>query len=130
MAPGQNIRANTQLPATITGVKAREILDSRGNPTVECELTTEDGTFIASCPSGASTGAYEAYELRDGGDRYLGKGVLTAVKNVNEILGPAVTGMDPADQRAVDDLMIKIDGTKNKSSMGANGEYLPGSLLH
>jgi enolase len=120
MAPGQNVRANTQLSATISSVKAREILDSRGNPTVECEITTEDGTFVASCPSGASTGAYEAYELRDGGDRYLGRGVLNAVKNVNEVLGPAVTGMDPTDQRAVDNLMIKIDGSKNKSNMGAN----------
>jgi len=112
---------NTQLNmAKISSVKAREILDSRGNPTVEVELCTEDGKFVASVPSGASTGAYEAYELRDGGDRYLGKGVLKAVKNVNDILGPAVCGMDPADQRAVDDKMNEIDGTKNKSSMGAN----------
>ncbi|KAL7554358.1 hypothetical protein ACHAWF_017800, partial [Thalassiosira exigua] len=86
----------------------------------QVELSTEDGTFVASVPSGASTGAYEAFELRDGGDRYLGKGVLQAVKNVNDVLGPAVIGMDPADQRAVDDKMIEIDGTKNKSNMGAN----------
>lgn len=78
---------------------------------------------MASVPSGASTGAYEACELRDGGSRYLGKGVLKAVGNVNDILGPAVLGMDPADQRAVDNKMIEIDGTKNKSNMGANGVY-------
>lgn len=88
----------------------------------QVELCTEDGKFVASVPSGASTGAYEACELRDGGDRYLGKGVLQAVANVNDVLGPAVIGMDPADQQAVDDKMIEIDGTKNKSNMGANGE--------
>lgn len=87
-------------------------------------MVTEDGTFVASVPSGASTGAYEAYELRDGGSRYLGKGVLSAVKNVNDVLGPAVIGMDPADQRGVDNKMIDIDGTKNKSNMGANGTLL------
>jgi enolase len=112
----------TSLSATIQSVKAREILDSRGNPTVEVELCTEDGKFVASVPSGASTGAYEACELRDGGSRYLGKGVLTAVKNVNSILGPAVLGMDPTNQRSVDMKMIDIDGTANKSSMGANGK--------
>mmetsp|Transcript_44075 Transcript_44075/g.134182 ORF Transcript_44075/g.134182 Transcript_44075/m.134182 type:complete len:479 (-) Transcript_44075:199-1635(-) len=106
--------------SAIQSVKAREILDSRGNPTVEVEVGTEDGIFRASVPSGASTGAYEAYELRDGGDRYLGKGVLGAVGNVNDILGPAVIGQDPADQRSIDDIMIKIDGTKNKANMGAN----------
>jgi len=106
--------------ATITSVLAREILDSRGNPTVEVEMCTEDGKFIASVPSGASTGAYEACELRDGGTRYLGKGVLGAVSNVNDKLGPAVLGMDPADQRAVDDVMLALDGTPNKSNMGAN----------
>ena len=84
------------------------------------ELTTEDGVFRASVPSGASTGAYEAVELRDGGDRYLGKGVLKAVANVNDIIGPAVLGLDPADQRAVDDTMLKLDGTKNKGNLGAN----------
>ena len=89
---------------------------------LQVELCTEDGKFVASVPSGASTGAYEACELRDGGSRYLGKGVLRAVSNVNDVLGPAVIGMDPADQRAVDGKMIDIDGTKNKSSMGANGE--------
>jgi enolase len=83
-------------------------------------MHTEDGLFRASVPSGASTGAYEAYELRDGGPRYLGKGVLSAVKNVNDVLGPAVIGMDPTDQTAVDNVMIKLDGTKNKSKLGAN----------
>lgn len=106
--------------ASIQSVHAREILDSRGNPTVEVEIRTEDGMFRASVPSGASTGAYEAVELRDGGDRYLGKGVLKAIANVNDTLGPAVLGMDPTDQKAVDDVMLKLDGTPNKSVMGAN----------
>jgi len=106
--------------STISAVKAREILDSRGNPTVEVEITTNDGIFRASVPSGASTGAYEACELRDGGDRYLGKGVLGAVANVNDVLGPAVIGLNPTEQRAIDDTMLKIDGTPNKNSMGAN----------
>lgn len=87
---------------------------------MEVELGTQDGIFRASVPSGASTGAYEACELRDGGDRYLGKGVLGAVKNVNEILGPAVLGLDPTDQASIDNLMIKLDGTPNKSNLGAN----------
>lgn len=99
---------------------AREILDSRGNPTVEVDVTTTDGTFTASVPSGASTGAYEAVELRDGGTRYLGKGVLKAIQNVNEVLGPAVVGMDPTHQQAIDDTMLKLDGTSNKSKLGAN----------
>lgn len=102
---------------------------------IQVELCTEDGKFVASVPSGASTGAYEACELRDGGSRYLGKGVLKAVANVNDVLGPAVIGMDPADQRAVDTKMIEIDGTKNKANMGANGEdciihFFIGNLLH
>jgi len=112
--------SNTALLSTIQSVQAREILDSRGNPTVEVEIRTEDGLFRASVPSGASTGAYEAVELRDGGDRYLGKGVLQAVANVNEKLGPAVVGMDPVQQKAVDDVMLELDGTPNKSNMGAN----------
>jgi enolase len=106
--------------ASVKSVKAREILDSRGNPTVEVEVTTEDGLFRASVPSGASTGAYEAVELRDGGDRYLGKGVLQAVANVNDILGPAVLGMDPTAQEAIDQIMIDMDGTANKAKYGAN----------
>jgi enolase len=106
--------------SSIRSVAAREILDSRGNPTVEVEITTNDGLFRASVPSGASTGAYEAVELRDGGSRYLGKGVLQAVANVNDILGPAVKGMDPTDQEGIDNVMLKLDGTKNKSKLGAN----------
>ena len=86
--------------AKIKSVKAREILDSRGNPTVEVELTLDDGTNArAGVPSGASTGAFEAAELRDGGKRYLGKGVQAAVKNVNEKIAPAVVGLDPRQQR-------------------------------
>jgi enolase len=81
---------------------------------------TEQGTFTASVPSGASTGAYEACELRDGGDRYMGKGVLQAVGNVNSVIGPMLLGMDPTQQAAVDDMMIKKDGTNNKSNLGAN----------
>jgi len=106
--------------SSVKSVKAREILDSRGNPTVEVEVVTDDGLFRASVPSGASTGAYEAVELRDGGDRYLGKGVLTAVANVNDILGPAVLGLDPTNQRDIDGVMIKLDGTPNKAKLGAN----------
>ena len=83
-------------------------------------MTTDDGLFRASVPSGASTGAYEAVELRDGGDRYLGKGVLKAVGNVNDVLGPAVVGMDPTNQQEIDDVMLKLDGTPNKGKLGAN----------
>jgi enolase len=106
---------------TITGVRGREIIDSRGNPTVEVDITTSLGTFTASCPSGASTGAYEAHELRDGDmKRYLGKGVLTAVKNVNTILKDTVLGKDAADQRTIDNLMLAADGSPNKVNLGAN----------
>jgi len=127
-APNRQIRATSFGAASssslemssVQSVLAREILDSRGNPTVEVEVTTEDGMFRASVPSGASTGAYEAVELRDGGDRYLGKGVLKAVSNVNDILGPAVKGMDVTDQQSIDDAMITLDGTPNKANMGAN----------
>eukprot|EP00026_Physarum_polycephalum_P005253 Phypoly_transcript_05284.p1 GENE.Phypoly_transcript_05284~~Phypoly_transcript_05284.p1 ORF type:complete len:430 (+),score=77.53 Phypoly_transcript_05284:627-1916(+) len=105
----------------IQKVHAREILDSRGNPTIEVDLTTEKGLFRAAVPSGASTGKYEAHELRDNDkSRYLGKGVLTAVKNVNEILGPAVIGLDPTNQSALDQKLIALDGTDNKSKYGAN----------
>jgi enolase len=106
--------------SAITGVKAREIIDSRGNPTVEVDITTASGVFTASVPSGASTGIYEAHELRDGGKRYLGKGCLTAVKNANTILADAVIGIDAADQRAIDEAMLKADGTPNKANLGAN----------
>jgi enolase len=106
--------------SAITGVHGREIIDSRGNPTVEVDLTTSKGTFTASVPSGASTGIYEAHELRDGGRRYMGKGVLGAVQNVNTVLADAVMGMDSADQRAIDEAMIALDGTPNKANLGAN----------
>jgi len=106
--------------SAITGVKAREIIDSRGNPTVEVDISTANGTYTASCPSGASTGIYEAHELRDGGSRYLGKGCLKAVENANTALADAVIGIDAADQRAIDEAMLKADGTANKSNLGAN----------
>lgn len=107
--------------AKIESVKAREILDSRGNPTVEVEIGLNNGdVHVASVPSGASTGAYEAVELRDGGKRYMGKGVLKAVENVNKVLGPAVIGMDPAAQTEIDNKMLDLDGTPNKANMGAN----------
>ncbi|CAM9693497.1 unnamed protein product [Ectocarpus sp. 12 AP-2014] len=112
--------ANGMSMSAISKVVGREIIDSRGNPTVEVDMYTEDGMFRASVPSGASTGVYEACELRDGGARYSGKGVLTAVKNVNEVLGPMVVGMDPTEQQAIDDAMLKEDGTDNKTNMGAN----------
>lgn len=105
----------------IDAVIAREILDSRGNPTVEVEVVLEDGTVArAAVPSGASTGAFEAVELRDGGDRYLGKGVLKAVGYVMEELAPAIEGLDAQDQREVDSVMLEIDGTENKGRVGAN----------
>jgi len=112
--------SNKRFMSAITGVKGREIIDSRGNPTVEVDITTSGGTFTASVPSGASTGAYEACELRDGGSRYMGKGVLQAVENVNTVLKDTVMGMDCSDQRAIDDAMIKVDGTANKEQYGAN----------
>jgi len=105
----------------IKSVTAREILDSRGNPTVEVEVLLEDKSLGRSAvPSGASTGAFEASELRDGGSRYLGKGVNNAVKNVIEKIAPAVVGINATDQRVIDEKMIALDGTKNKSSLGAN----------
>jgi len=106
----------------ITDVMAREVLDSRGNPTVEVEVMLDDGSFgRAAVPSGASTGAFEAVELRDGDSaRYLGKGVLTAVHNVNEIIAEELVGMDASDQRAIDEFLIELDGTENKSRLGAN----------
>lgn len=110
----------TRLMSAITGVHGREIIDSRGNPTVEVDITTAGGVFTASVPSGASTGIYEACELRDGGKRYMGKGVSGAVKNVNTVLKDAIMGMDVSDQRAIDDVMLKVDGTPNKSNLGAN----------
>jgi len=108
--------------AIIEAIGAREILDSRGNPTVEVEIELEDGTQArAAVPSGASTGAFEAAELRDGDKkRYLGKGVLKAVDFVNNELAPAIEGMDAQDQRLIDNELIKLDGTPNKSRLGAN----------
>ena len=106
---------------TIQKISAREILDSRGNPTVEVDVTLADGSFArAAVPSGASTGAFEAAELRDGGSRYLGKGVANAVDNVKNKIAPAVMGHDALDQRGLDTKMIELDATVNKSSLGAN----------
>ncbi len=107
---------------TIKQVKAREILDSRGNPTIEVDVFLEGGAVgRAAVPSGASTGKHEALELRDTQEkRYHGKGVITATKNVNEIIGPKIEGMDARDQQAIDSLMIRLDGTKNKGKLGAN----------
>lgn len=106
----------------ITDVYAREILDSRGNPTVEVEVTLESGAFgRAAVPSGASTGAFEAVEMRDGDkSRFLGKGVLNAVDNVNTIIAPALIGWDALDQVAIDEMLIELDGTDNKGKLGAN----------
>ena len=106
----------------IVEIHAREILDSRGNPTIEVEVRTVSGAFgRAAVPSGASTGEHEALELRDGDKgRYLGKGVLNAVKNVNEVIAPAIIGMNVADQVGIDKAMIALDGTPTKSKLGAN----------
>ncbi|KAK4343109.1 hypothetical protein RND71_038925 [Anisodus tanguticus] len=113
--------------ATIKSVKARQIFDSRGNPTVEVDVCCSNGVFArAAVPSGASTGVYEALELRDGGSDYLGKGVSKAVNNVNSIIGPALIGKDPTDQTSLDNFMVhELDGTQNewgwcKQKLGAN----------
>ena len=107
--------------AVIEAVGAREVLDSRGNPTVEVEVLLDDGVFArAAVPSGASTGAFEAVELRDGGDRYLGKGVERAVDGVVRRIGPALEGLAADDQRLVDQTMLDIDATPNKAELGAN----------
>ncbi|MFH1788762.1 MAG: phosphopyruvate hydratase [Candidatus Altiarchaeota archaeon] len=105
----------------IKSIKAREVLDSRGNPTVEVDLTTKDGLFRAMVPSGASTGVHEALELRDGDKgRFMGKGVLKAVANVNEKIAPKVIGLDCTDQKGVDAVMLELDGTDKKEKLGAN----------
>src|SRR5262245_868954 len=106
----------------IVSVWAREVLDSRGNPTVEVEVICEDGSFgRAAVPSGASTGVHEAHELRDGDEsRFGGKGVLTAVANVVESIAPAVTGEEALEQREIDRILLDLDGTENKSKLGAN----------
>lgn len=105
----------------IKSVHARQIMDSRGNPTVECDIVLSGGARgRAAVPSGASTGSFEALELRDGGDAYMGKGVTTAVRNVNEIIAPAIIGMVANDQTALDEKMLALDGTQNKDKLGAN----------
>lgn len=109
------------MDTTIIDVYAREVLDSRGNPTVEVDVLLADGSFgRASVPSGASTGAHEAVELRDGGERYLGKGVQEAVNNVNEVIASEIVGFDALDQVEIDKTMIELDGTPNKGKLGAN----------
>jgi enolase len=112
----------------ILKVKAREVLDSRGNPTVEVDIVTEHGIFRAMTPSGASAGQHEALELRDGDkSRFMGKGTLKAVKNVNEKIAPKLIGLDPAAQETIDNIMLKLDGTDNKDKLGANS-ILPVSM--
>ena len=107
--------------ADIIHAFAREILDSRGNPTVEAEVFLDDGARgVAGVPSGASTGVHEAHELRDGGERYQGKGVLKAVENINEKIADEIAGFEADDQRLIDQALIKLDGTDNKSELGAN----------
>src|SRR2546421_3669884 len=105
----------------IVDITGREILDSRGNPTVEVDVRLEDGSFgRAAVPSGASTGAYEAVELRDGGSRYGGKGVSKAVLAVLDDIGPELVGMEASEQRLLDQALIDLDGTPDKSRFGAN----------
>ena len=107
--------------STIEAVAAREILDSRGNPTVEVEVMLDDGTVVrAAVPSGASTGAFEAVEKRDGGDRYGGKGVSEAVRAVEDEITPELIGYDATEQRLVDQTLLDLDGTPDKSRLGAN----------
>lgn len=109
------------LSVEVKSMKAREVIDSRGNPTVEVDIHTSTGAmFRASVPSGASTGVHEAVELRDGGKRYSGKGVLQACANVNDIIAPKLRGMDVTEQVMIDETMIALDGTPNKSVLGAN----------
>jgi len=107
-------------PFEITGIVAREILDSRGNPTIEVDVYTPVAMGRAAVPSGASTGIHEALELRDGGKRYYGKGVKRAVENVNKIIAPELLGMDVTLQRDIDMFMLELDGSENKSNLGAN----------
>jgi len=104
----------------IKSIKAREVLDSRGIPTVEADLKTEQGIFSAQVPSGTSEGKYEAIELRDGGRRFFGEGVLKAVKNIEEIINSKLKGEDVSNQKKIDEILIELDGTKNKSHLGAN----------
>jgi enolase len=112
----------------IIKIKAREVLDSRGNPTVEVDVVTEHGVFRAMTPSGASAGQHEALELRDGDEkRYFGKGTLKAVENVNKKIAPKIVGIDCRQQEAIDNVMLKLDGTENKDKFGANA-ILPVSM--
>ena len=112
----------------IIKVKAREVLDSRGNPTVEVDVVTENGIFRAMTPSGTSAGQHEALELRDGDkSRYFGKGTLKAVENINKKITPKLIGLDPNSQETIDNIMLKIDGTENKDNLGANA-ILPVSM--
>lgn len=108
--------------AKIKSIKAREILDSRGNPTIETKIVLDDNTYVStSVPSGASLGKYEAVELRDNDpNRYGGMGVLKAIANVNEVIAPKLIGLDPSNQEKIDQLLIKLDGTENRSKLGAN----------
>ena len=115
-----SLRSFTRAASTITAVNARQVLDSRGNPTVEVDVTTQDGTFTASVPSGASTGIHEAVELRDGGKAFNGKGVTKAVSNVKGVIADHIKGMDVTDIYSIDDMMFRLDGTKNKGKLGAN----------
>ena len=112
----------------ILKIKSREVLDSRGNPTVEVDIVTEQGIFRAMTPSGASAGQHEALELRDGDKtRFLGKGTLKAVENVNKTIAPKLIGLDPSAQETIDNIMLKLDGTENKDNLGANS-ILPVSM--
>jgi len=107
--------------SNIKKIHARQIFDSRGNPTIEVDVITDNGTLgRAAVPSGASTGEHEAVELRDGGSDYMGKGVKIAVSNVNEILAQSVLGISVFNQTEIDNIMIDLDGTPNKSKLGAN----------
>src|SRR3990167_7018077 len=108
-------------PTSIKTITAREILDSRGNPTVEATVVLHDGSMgTAKVPSGASTGTHEALELRDGGKRYGGNGVLKACRNVERIIAPRLRGRDVREQKKIDALMLALDGTPNKKNLGAN----------
>jgi enolase 1/2/3 len=119
-APKSHQSLGSEIISKILKIRSREILDSRGNPTVEADVFTNEGLSRASVPSGASTGKYEAFELRDGGSRYLGQGVLKAVSNVNGVIAKKLIGQDCTKQKEVDELMIELDGTPNKSNLGAN----------
>ena len=120
----------SQSNTRIDHVQGRQVFDSRGNPTVEADVRLADGsTGRAAVPSGASTGEHEALELRDGGDTYMGKGVLQAVANINGEISQTLAGKDAADQRSIDDTMIELDGTDGKKRLGANA-ILGLSLIH